>query len=525
MLFTLARGFILQVTDLHASETRPGAAERFAKFCKSSFERDFADSKEMDLLIITGDLVDGTPGIISAASRGQFKGEWDLVTEAFKPCLEVAERFKIPIIAIRGNHDGFGVGPFNSESNVNFLNFRKLIENRKPSKYVEYEGNQIFDIKGTTVVALDSADTSGQCRQFFGHFNLNVSKWVTQHIPDDDSDILFFSHYPIGGYIKTDRLRLLKVIESYGKRVVGYHAGHFHRGFGYPMLTERGTYTEHQAPHFLGHSDVRVIGGERWQAVVDARPLGDDADRMWHSFGSRFDDGRAFVYAPDTDTFPVGFTGNGGSRRIALGRTTEKTLTASYPPPVKGVWEVEFIDFKPAFLNRWMFTHVQEALLVMSFVFQCSALLFALWLYFRCPKTDLFPVINLISCVIMPIAPLAIFQAIPGRYSLVFWWGALTLDDFTLMPNDISTMGVVFVQGKVLVASACLLLLTRFNNIAIRVTVGIQVLVMQLVVQRQMLHRGGLTGMFGFPFLWDLTFWALSGVIFSFKSFASDKLE
>ena len=510
-------GFILQITDIHSSVTRPGAVERFSKFCNSAFERDFASSREIDLLMISGDLVDGTPAIFSAAPRGQFPGEWQLVTDAFKPCLEVAKRFNIPIVAIRGNHDAFGVAAFDSESNANYLNFRKMIEGQKPKDLIDFEGTQIFKVKGTTVVALDSADTSGQCRQFFGHFTVATLKWLNAQIRNDSSDIIIFSHYPIGGYTKTDRMRLLKFVESYGSRVVGFHAGHFHRGFGYPMLTQRGSFTEHQAPHFLGHSDVRVIGGHRYQGVIDLRPLQEDADRAWEGFGTRFEDGTVFIFSNVDNSFPEGFTSAGGSARIAVGRSNEEKIQGKSP--------IVVVDFKPAFFMHWAFTHVQEALLTMSFCVQCAALLFSLWLYFRCPKTEIFPVVNLISCVIMPIAPLAIFQAIPGRYSIVFWWGALTLDDFTLIANDISTMGVVFVQGKVMVASACLLILTRYNNIAIRALIGILVLLMQLVVQRQMLHRGGLSGMFGLPFLWDLTFWSLSGLIFPFKSFLSAKMD
>jgi hypothetical protein len=55
-----------------------------------------------------------------------------------------------------------------------------------------------------------------------------------------------------------------------GSRVVGFHAGHFHRGFGYPLLTRRPTFTEFEAPDFRDAGFVRVVSGA--EAVFDFVP-------------------------------------------------------------------------------------------------------------------------------------------------------------------------------------------------------------------------------------------------------------
>jgi len=520
IIFVIAsvRGFILQLTDIHTNADYPESAQRLRIFCQKEFPA--LAGAGLELVMVTGDMVDGTPLLFSAKRREQFPDEWLLFRESFQPCLDFAISSKIPIVSIRGNHDGFGVGNFASPSNELYRDFQDSLNPTVGNLLIKSkDGSQVFTLPGqsTTVIALDSADTSGQCRQFYARFTKNLADWLVNQLPGEEK-VLVFSHYPIGAYVKADRARLLAFLESLGSRVVGYHSGHFHKFLGYPLLVRRkndvSEFTEYEAPHFRDSGYVRVIGGSDFQAVIDLVPARSAIeDSVWpESAASRYLE-NVFLLTKSRSAVN-GFEKSGGIWESRELRGSEIS--------VNGL-NVKVTEFSTALIYHWAFTHMQDFLLVCSFAVHSLALLFALWLYFR-SKSRVFPIINLLLCLLMPMAPLAVFQATPGQYSLVFWWGAVT-SDFGFMPNDISTMGVVLLQGKVMFASACLLLLTRYNYVSLRVLVGVSVFLVQLGVQKQMLIRGGLTGMFGFPLIWDLLFWSLSGLAFNLEFLRSAKSD
>ena len=95
----------------------------------------------------------------------------------------------IPIIAIRGNHDCFGVDGFGSNSNEGFIEFQRLLQASWSGQKIQRDerGNLVWFLhdEPTAIILLDGCDPQGSPHQFYANFVIPNIK-----IPADYTNVM-----------------------------------------------------------------------------------------------------------------------------------------------------------------------------------------------------------------------------------------------------------------------------------------------------------------------------------------------
>ena len=595
LLLSLLNGascYILQLSDMHVSLVNQASSHNLLSFCKDDFNRFL--SKELEAIVITGDMVDGTPELFSMATRSQIEGEWKALTEAFSPCVEKAKLNNIPIFSLRGNHDAFGVARFQGQGFEYYKQFNRRLPSigvsyasdwvdgsaaasecqlcatyRGSDKFVKERikaksnsnylatGVQTFLTRdGTTaVVLLDNCYLGGTSRHFYGVFQANTTDEILTQIgllealkPNKVTRTIIFSHYPTGTFKSADRAQLFAMFDalnSAGKTVTGFHAGHLHTGLGYPLHEKHGNVIEWEVPDFKARRTVRVIAGTNWDLVADFRIV-----QGWHPVAlSILPDRKGLIVdlqpigplhiahdgAKGKDVEEYGFKALSQSD-ILLELTkfadTEKTSdlavkryddSKTKPGNSKGtlstdansipMQQSEIVDFRGngviAWIMRFVFVRVPEIFLSVSILLHVAYLFLALFLYAQ--KSTFFHAFNLISNFFLPLLPLCLMQVEPGNVGVVFWWGAVIFSPFGFRANDTSALGIIGLQAKALIITSVLLGVRKYP--VTKIPAALIIVFLQYSIFSQFLIRGGPLGLLGYPLIWDCVFWATSGYI------------
>ena len=525
----LAFSYILQISDLHISTSNKASGMALEKFCNSGFKK-FLATGELDMVVISGDLVDGTPGLFSFAERKQFPEEWQYLTTTFHECISAALQAGVTIAALRGNHDAFGVkGLGRNGGNGYWLDFQDRL--RPTWKFLknwndEKTGTQIFVVdKDKAVILIDNAFLGGSTRHFYGVWNFGTTEAILEGLQSlkGVKSVLLFSHYPIGTFRPADREKIFDCIALLERnfQVLGFHAGHLHTNILYPLGFFHNKYTksfyEWEVPDFKSTKKVRLIGGDELNWLADFSP---DQAGEWtqtHSisymrilFSSRVGDllkAKWLVADLDKSTSDSVFlSGNEAESYL----TTRRTLSASNsltPEKLEEAIDFERDDFFGR-VGRSVFIKIPEFLQGAAFTAHGICLLISLSLYIR--KKDSFAFLNLCMVGALPIIPLCIMQIEPGNYGLLFWWGALCSSGYRAF--DITPILVTTIQGK-----AILLLTLRadagFGGKWLKNAMIIPAIFVQLMSKKQFLIRGGPIALLGFSLIWDIIFWMKGGMV------------
>jgi hypothetical protein len=482
---------ILQISDIHISEYHPESAKNLEEFCSSRL-RTFLP--HIDMIVMSGDLTDASPPLYSLTQRGQQIEDWKLLSKSFARCLKVA----VPIFALRGNHDGFGVAGFEHETNQLYRDFSaELAKQRSEIKHTkfrvlgEHQGTQvIFKTVGASMeilILLDSVYNTGITRHFYGYFPEELETWLdAQMIAAAEAagtdvsalDTTVVSHYPIGTYKRQDRKRMLECFARYNVR--SFHGGHLHTILGRPMMTSwnKGDLVEHEIADFKSTQVVRVIDTENlW--IYDFKA--DTTEAV-----SEFDDTTKMKLTIAAKAKP-----SGAQKQATLSPDKSDTTLVTVFKPLE-------------FFQRTFFQYFGESIDSLALVAHACTVLLAVYLYIRNPEKA-FLKMNVILVGLLPILPLSMSQVFPGTVGVNFWWGGVSHRGIS--GNDTVASDIILFDFKIFLALTILWLYGKFDKIAVRVIGGLCVLVAAGPCTLLNMHRGGLMSLVSLTLVWDALFW------------------
>ena len=524
--------FVIQLTDIHLSSFDDRTAEPLIRFCSeiSSY------GPHLKGVIITGDLVDAVPPLFSTAVRGQFKQDWSLLSKAMHSCIydDSGHERGIPIIAIRGNHDCFGVDGFGSNSNEGFIEFQRLLQASWHGQKIQRDerGNLVWFLhdEPTAIILLDGCDPQGSPHQFYANFVIPNIK-----IPADYTQIVLFSHYTTGSYLPKDRSGLFDWISTLNKehanRVRGFFAGHWHRFLGYTLSVRHigsGNFflDEFETPDLLGSGIVRVIGGEDWGVVLDME-IG-----KWESAAIGRDGGMVAIVLQKSlfseiikpkinGKLPGGLRGGLGrfvclKQENAFFRETQREVEISKSgkmfiegDPNLSFEPIQFSD--PSWLRKLLLTRFPEMAKYLMIATQLATVLFS-GIFWRFNKSK-FSKINFALSLVTPACPLLVLE-LPNSFAFVFLWGSVPFKfPVQLLRDDLAGFYFLIFQLKAIVLICLYWLINqfrkfKFNTILLEIVIGLAALGIQIAVHYFCLKRCGPIGLVNYSLIWDIAFWA-----------------
>jgi Calcineurin-like phosphoesterase len=449
---------LLQISDIHISILDDQPAKNLHYFCRNVLPNILTVHRKL-ILVLTGDIVDGTPPLFSFNSRhGQIPEEWSILATSIQPCLDLS----LPIVSVRGNHDCFGVSTWDSIDNNGYREFYETLKRRNQkffSKSIkmtwEYLGNQIYAVKESEkqLVLLDSCDGTGQTRLFHGRIKDDVTKRVyTELEPHANKKLVVFSHFPTGGYLSEDREVLLDLLV--GRNISSYHSGHLHTDIGYPIVAiTSNKFLEFQAPDFKSSQTIRLITGADGGDVFDLRP---NSSGHW----------------PDI-----------ASVEAAVGEVNSGT-------EITGMKLLIFRNF-PEF-HKWLGITLNLLGVLLSLA------------YYLAERTP-FSFSHGICVSLIFILPLGFVQGVPDVYAWSLLYSVAVGFDLTMYENDTVYLLSSFNGFKVVLGTVLLLTIDRFCTWGKYLCILLYIPLM-LTVYWVAMHINGIPGIIGVPLLIDINY-------------------